>query len=201
MLSTNVYTLLLGTSPKIHYSSFCSSLHMERKPLCFGLLCQFQKNYNILSLGFPGCHKPPKSDKQWFITLPHSLSIPLNFFCVSAGSQARLIRPKRVNLSIKRNGCRVHVKHWGQGIKWEEAERYGVVNETKLSITMKIIIAAVILMDPILCLCHLIVLFSISPAHIVFNKEKKRNEPEGITILLSLSLGNQITNEEKVNSC
>lgn len=67
-------------------------------------------------------------------------------------------KASRVDLLMKRNGCRVNVIHCGQGIKWDEAERDGGVKETKhcaiTSLAMKIISAAVILMDPISCLCQ-----------------------------------------------
>ncbi len=67
-------------------------------------------------------------------------------------------KASRVDLLMKRNGCRVNVIHCGQGIKWDEAERDGRVKETKhcaiTSLAMKIISAAMILMDPILCLCQ-----------------------------------------------
>lgn len=67
-------------------------------------------------------------------------------------------KASRVDPLMKRNGCRVNVIRCGQGIKWDEAERDGGVKETKhcaiTSLAMKIISAAVILMDLILCLCQ-----------------------------------------------
>lgn len=43
VLCTNIYIHLCGTSPKIHNPIFCSSLHTETRPCCFGFIVSFRR--------------------------------------------------------------------------------------------------------------------------------------------------------------
>lgn len=116
MLSTNVYIHPRGSGPKIHYTSFCSSLQIEGKALVLWFYHVFQKNYSISSLlqGFPGCHKPTEMTKcgltQCHILCPSpSLSLRLSRWISGQTDVSCRQKASPVVLLMKRNGCRVNV--------------------------------------------------------------------------------------------
>lgn len=77
---------------------------------------------------------------SFLLVSPRRITGQTDFLCEREAS--------RVELQMKRNGCRVNVIHCGQGIKWDQAKREHRSKGDK-SFAVKIINAALILMNSI----------------------------------------------------